>query len=301
MTVDGEMIGDDALRSVILDEEAGGEVDGEDRDQRRRRRSLLVWLLLVLLLLIISCLVWRYSDIGRAPDQRDTAGKPAENTAAVPDVTGMSKDDAVRVLEEAGFDVQVDVSFDSAADPDTVVGQDPPGGSTARIGSTIFITVTEDLSPGERAAASRQQSGELVDVPDVVGWTRTNATDELRAAGFAVTVTGVYSNSVPAGIVISQSPGGDSSALEGSTITLLVSLGTQPVNTVPVPRLLGLTAAQASARVRAAGLEPRLMYQPKPDMLGKVYEQSPAPGTEVPEDRFIFLLIGAEPKPLPTD
>jgi len=100
--------------------------------------------------------------------------------------------------------------------------------------------VTPDATPG---VAWRQQSGHgysgisvaaPVEVPDVVGETEAAGTIELETALFVVSVATAYSPSIAAGLIISQSPTGGSFAAEGSTVTITVSLGPEPVSAEPV-------------------------------------------------------------------
>ena len=65
----------------------------------------------------------------------------------------------------------------------------------------------------------------LVPVPDVVGQSQASATAELEAVLFVVAVVTANSSTVPAGDVISQSPLAGVEAVEGSTVTITVSLG----------------------------------------------------------------------------
>jgi hypothetical protein len=69
----------------------------------------------------------------------------------------------------------------------------------------------------------------LVTVPDVVGETQADGTTELEALLFVVAVETAYSSTVPAGTIISQSPAAGLDAVEGSTVTITVSLGEAPV------------------------------------------------------------------------
>lgn len=288
MTED-ELLANEDLRDVLVDDG----VEEEPGEDGHRRRNAVVWLVLLLLLLLLCCCCWRYGTWWKAPDQRDVADKQTTRNTVIPDVTGMQREDAIKILEAAGFNVEVETSYDVEADPNTVVSQDPPGGESAAAGSTVFITVTQPLETGPGAAAQRGEEA-LAEVPDVVGMPRTQADDALRSAGFAVRVTGVYSDAVPAGLIISQTPAGGASAPEGSTVSLLVSLGTEPENTVPMPGVVGKTTAQAQDAIRAAGLEPRVLYQPNKHSIGKVYQQSPAAGMAVPEDRLVFVLVGLD-------
>ncbi len=68
----------------------------------------------------------------------------------------------------------------------------------------------------------------LVEVPDVVGQSQASATAELEGEGFGVVVITDYSSTVPAGNVISQIPLAGVEAVEGSNVTITVSLGEAP-------------------------------------------------------------------------
>ncbi len=73
------------------------------------------------------------------------------------------------------------------------------------------------------------EAADLVEVPDVVGQTQASGTTELQTALFVVAVAQAYSNVVPAGSIISQSPTAGSMAFEGWTVTITVSIGAQTV------------------------------------------------------------------------
>lgn len=73
------------------------------------------------------------------------------------------------------------------------------------------------------------EAADLVTVPDVVGDSQAAGTLELETALFVVAVQTAYSSTVAAGTIISQSPTAGSEALEGSTVTITVSLGPQTV------------------------------------------------------------------------
>lgn len=69
----------------------------------------------------------------------------------------------------------------------------------------------------------------IPEVPDVVGETQAAGTTELEAAGFVVSVSTDYSDSVAVGLIISQDPAGGTFAASGSTVEIVVSLGPEPV------------------------------------------------------------------------
>ncbi|MGW2473542.1 Stk1 family PASTA domain-containing Ser/Thr kinase [Streptomyces sp. NPDC001665] len=123
----------------------------------------------------------------------------------VPDVTGLSVEDATDTLADEGLKVKVKSGrVHSPEDEGHVAAQSPEEGDEAAEGDTVTLTV----SAGPR----------MIDVPDVVGKDVDDAEDELKAAGFEVKVDrGFLSFSDK---VSSQSVDGGDRAPEGSTITI---------------------------------------------------------------------------------
>jgi len=94
----------------------------------------------------------------------------------------------------------------------SVISQTPAGGVQVTAGSAVAMVVSSGL-PGVAA-------------PAVVGMTQDDATIEIEAVGLAVgAVTAVSSETVPAGIVMAQSPVADTLLLPGATVDLTVSSG----------------------------------------------------------------------------
>lgn len=269
-------------------------VEEDEPTSGRVRRSLLPWLVLLIMLVIVGCLLWRFLDIGRAPDQADVdPGGVASATVVVPDVVGMTREEAVAALEAVGLTVETQPSYDVVAEPGTVASQEPAAGVRASAGSTVFIGVTEDLGTGGRIDG-REDDG-LTEVPDVTGLTLDAATARLDRDGLGISSSSAYSDSVPKGKIVSQSPVAGQRAAEGEVVSVVVSLGRSAKGTAIVPSVVGLTRSQAESRIRAAGLDPRPMWQPKRDQVGRVYQQSPEPGKRLPEDDLVFILIGLAP------
>jgi serine/threonine-protein kinase len=269
-------------------------IDGDEQTAGRDRRGLVPWLVLLVVLLVLGCLLWRFLEVGQAPDQADIdPGAQVSATAVVPDVVGMTREDALAALQAAGFVVDTQTSYDVVADPGTVASQDPAAGTKATLGSTVLIGVAEDLGIG--ATIDGREDDGLTEVPDVTGLTLDAATARLDRDGLRISVTRAYSDSVPMGRIVSQSPAAGQRAGEGDVVSVVLSLGRSAKGTAIVPSVVGLTKAQAESRIRAAGLDPRPMWQPKSDQVGRVYQQSPDPGKRLPEDDFVFILIGLAP------
>lgn len=137
-----------------------------------------------------------------------------QREGTVPDVTGMEEGAASSAIRAAGFSVVVSYVNSSLVPQGRVVGQSPPGGTVMSTGSTVAITV----SKGPAAD---------VTVPNVVGMGEAAAKQKLSSSGFTYQV---YARTVSdpslVGMVISQFPGGGSTAAPGSTV--IIEVGTIP-------------------------------------------------------------------------
>lgn len=69
---------------------------------------------------------------------------------------------------------------------------------------------------------------QTIAIPNVVGETQAQGATDLQAVGFTVSVSTSYSATIPVGQIISQQPTG--TALFGSNVQIVVSLGIQPVS-----------------------------------------------------------------------
>jgi eukaryotic-like serine/threonine-protein kinase len=137
----------------------------------------------------------------------------------VPNVVGMPRDEAVKALEAAGFDVPTDVT--EKLDPH------PRGeviATTPRIGATIAqpATVRLTISAGPDA----------IGVPSLVGMPVEDALALLGQLGLLAGTSRVDSSGAqPEGIVSGQRPSANAPATPGTTVTLTVSHPRAPRDT----------------------------------------------------------------------
>lgn len=197
----------------------------------------------------------------------------------VPDVTGLSEDDAGEKLEDAGFTTSFESETSSDVDSGLVISTDPAGGEMARRGSSVTVTVST--------------GAEQVKVPPLVGQTLNAAKQQLSAVGLDFS-SSEESSSRPAGEVLTQSPDAGSSVDPGSSVTLTVSSGPEETK-VPVPSMVGLSQSDAQSQLAAAGLVPSIQtestsIQPQD---GRVIAQSPDPGTQVADGSTVVLTVGS--------
>ena len=139
----------------------------------------------------------------------------------VPDLVGMSQDQARSALKAVGLELGNVTTVDSDKDKDRIVSQDPETGSKVKKGTTIAVSI----STGKAAQ---------VEIPTVVGISREDAEAQLKALGLTVTVEEV-SGSQPSGQVTAVEPGEGSKVDKNSTVKLKVSKGSASPTPSPSP------------------------------------------------------------------
>jgi eukaryotic-like serine/threonine-protein kinase len=239
---------------VTEDERVVVEPDGAVRRQaerveyapEKRRRSGLVPALLIVLAIALAAIAaaWYFGQ---------------SDTASVPSVTGLPLDAAVTRLEDDGFKADI-VSQPNEAAQGIVFQQSPGAGSEQDEGSDVQLLVSK--GPAE------------VTVPNTVGVPETEARDRLATAGLKATVVEVFSSS-EIGNVIAQDPAAGGKAATGSEVRLNVSKGSAEVD---VPSVIGLSQADATAQVKAAGLVVNVVPVPSDQPAGIVVAQNPVGG-----------------------
>jgi len=148
----------------------------------------------------------------------------APGQEAVPDVAGQTLAAAQAALQAAGFRIGGPVEQPSATvAAGRVISTDPAGGSSAKTGSKVTITVSSGV--------------EQVAVPNVVGQTETNATATLQARGFNLDTStkALQIGDANIGRVVSQSPTSGTNADKGSTVKIVVGVASGPTTTTSTP------------------------------------------------------------------
>ena len=127
-----------------------------------------------------------------------------------------------------------------------------------------------------------------VSVPSVVGATLADATATITVSVLNVgTVTNANSTTVPAGVVISQSPLAGTSVSARSAVSLVVSLGAL------VPNVVDATQAAATAAINAAGLIVSTVTTSTSTTVaaGSVISQNPAGNTNAAPGSAVSLVV----------
>ena len=229
-----------------------------------RRRPPLIWpWLLALLLLVLGGLGALYYFT-------------QEDEKTVPAVVGLRQERAEASVRDAGLEPET--AREASAKPRGIVlAQSPDAGAKVDEGDTVRLAVSNG-PPRET-------------VPDVVGETESEAIADLTGAGFETEVTKEFSDK-KAGIVVSQEPKGGANLKEGSSVSLVVSKGSEPVT---VPDVVGTTASQATATLREAGLKANVVGVPSDQPSGTVVAQSPAAGKQAKTGGTVRLNVAQAP------
>jgi eukaryotic-like serine/threonine-protein kinase len=155
---------------------------------------------------------------------------------AVPNVVGKTDSDAIAQLTAAGFEPAAGPSKHDKAPAGQVIAQDPPADTQAPKGSKVTYTVSTGPA--------------LNQIPDITGSSKAAAVAELEKAGFKVSVSYDFSDTVDSGNVISQDPT-IGSFIEKTKVKIVVSQG--PGVQVPTD-LIGLSLGSAIAELKNLGL-----------------------------------------------
>lgn len=158
----------------------------------------------------------------------------------VPDVGGSRLADAKDELKDAGFAPGMTTkAFSEDVRKGSVISTDPRSGTKRKAGSAVAIVVSK---------------GPAIDVPDVTGESRADATSELEDAGLKVRIEEKRVHSEEdKGTVVDQDPReGQQQLAEGDTVTLTLSKGPEMIE---VPDVEGMSVDDATRELKDAGFE----------------------------------------------
>ncbi|MHC3449838.1 Stk1 family PASTA domain-containing Ser/Thr kinase [Streptomyces prasinus] len=191
----------------------------------------------------------------------------------VPDVKGLSFADAEKSLKEKGFETEKK-SQESSDTPDTVLSQDPAGGTTREKGTTITLTVAREASQ--------------VTVPNLLGSTPDAAKTLLESKGLVLgTQTEEESTAQAEGTIFEQSLSPGTDVDRGSTVTIKIAKA--PANEkFAMPKVTEITVAQAKQVLAQSGLELESIKGAQEDT-ATVVQSNPSEGQEVKKGDKVTL------------
>lgn len=203
----------------------------------------------------------------------------------VPSVTGLSFEEAKKLLDDAGLEgVQGDIRYDPSKPIGTVVEQNPLTDQIVKDGRRIYLVI----SGGEQ----------LYDVPNLVGRTLREAKFVLNQRNLEVQeVEYKPSAQYPPGIVLMQIENAGSKVKKGTQIGVVVSTGMESGD-IKVPDITGKNIEEAKKLLAASKLTlGKINYQPSVNVpVNSVIDQYPKANTMAKENQKIDVFVNREQK-----
>ena len=201
---------------------------------------------------------------------------------AVPNVVGMSQEKAAVELNAAGLDVATNTEVNTAQPVGTVLRQNPDATQQVDAGTSVTITV---------AGATN-----TVTVPLLSGMSKNAALAALSSLNLTATVHAVASQ-LPGGAVVGQNPAAGAEVQPGTPVTVDVS-NAPALTTVRVPAVaaIGMTQAQAKAKLAQYGLRAKVINEENPNFRpGLCIYQQPVAGVQVKIGSAVSITIARVP------
>lgn len=199
------------------------------------------------------------------------------NDTKVPNVVGLTYDDAANKLKTLGLTVKTgETRFHATAPKGTVLEQLPHPATNVLRGTVVRL----DVSAGQRTAT----------VPRLVGSSQQQAQVMLENAGFDIGDVTEQRGDQPRGRVVATDPPEGETVTLPRTVTLTVSAGPA---TVTLPDLLGRSLGEARSAVEQIGLAVSAVVVDSAafEAPGTVTAQSPAAGASVPTGSGVRITV----------
>ncbi|MEV0292369.1 PASTA domain-containing protein [Nocardia sp. NPDC050710] len=230
----------------------------------------------------------------------------------VPNVEGLKLADAQVALEAAEFTVRTFEAQNPAIAKGMVISSNPAAGEKKERGSEVVLAISTGPAPtttpttppvaggggGENGGGGGGGGGDKggaaqVEVPDVAGKSKAEATDKITAAGLTVEVVEQSHGTIATGKVISTDPAAKTKVDKGSAVKVTVSTGPPPIE---VPDVTKKPKAEAIAALTALGFKTKVVEQPDTKIAdGAVISTTPAAKAKAPKDTEITLMISQGP------
>ena len=166
-----------------------------------------------------------------------------DKTLAVPSVTGKTFDEAKKLLESQGFEVEIqDTVFNDTAALLSVVKQFPNAETRVKMNRTVYLTINRDVAPE-------------IEMPNLLGMSFRSAEITLQQQKLKMEDT-IYRPDLTRMVLEQQYKGQPikpgTKIPMGSGIVLVIGIGTGSED-IDVPDLVGVTLAEAKAILESSG------------------------------------------------
>ena len=241
-----------------------------EEEERGTRPGLLIFLAL-LLLLVLGLAAYLLPKMFASPN----------DTVPVPDLSGMTEQNARAALGDAGLEVgSIDRAFDNSVKANRVITQDPAADESVASGTPVDFTVSLGLHPTR--------------VPALIGQSQQQAATALADAHLDAVFKPVDSDQ-PKGTVVSTNPPANTQVSQGSPVTVNVSKGPQKV-----PDVVGKQQSEAESILRDHGFVPVPVPSASDKPKGEVIQQVPGAGSPQNQGTQVTIVISSGPTESPS-
>ena len=198
---------------------------------------------------------------------------------SVPSLENMTQEQAKEALKQVKLKIRVnqDGEYSDEVEKGYVLSQEPKANDIVK--AKTYVNVV--LSNGKKE----------VTVPDVVNKAIRNAELEIKNAELECVTIDQESETVPEGVVISQTPSSGATVQAGSQVQVYVSKKKQ-LDTVKVPDVEGMTLSQAKRELESKKLKVgETVRQDSDQPLDTVIRQAPSAGDETEENTAVTLVL----------
>ena len=191
----------------------------------------------------------------------------------VPDLVGLTLESATAVLKSSDLKIgRVSEKFSENFEAGLLIDGNPSSGSPVRKDSSVDLIISKGL--------------EQVELTNFQGKTSDQAQSELTAAGLIASSKYEYSDTIPIGTVISQTPSDVSTVGKGEKITLVISKGPSKIF---IPNVYSLSKLAATKILEDLGFKVEFKYIAKKKSVTNI---SPKSGTAVSPGSTVTITLG---------
>jgi|GEM_PF-1917431 len=228
--------------------------------------------IVIILLFLCSCSTETGSDISNSPEPSEIPEIPVIFSH---DLTGMTLDETIALLNEVGMDYEVVEEHSEEFKKGLIAAQSIEPESVITEDTSIILTISK--------------GSEYVTLPDFSGMTKEESIELIQEKLLSYEVVEINHNSINEGYVISHNPGPDSKAKIGSVVTINVSIGP---NMILMEDLVNHTEAYVKVFFSEIALEYEITYEQSNTVeSGKVISQSISAGDYAREGDTISIII----------
>ncbi len=304
------------------DEEDDEDEDDEDDDDEdlspavEKAMTIAGVVLAIIIALIVVLLVFKTLGLGKnnSDDTSDgqqteqttdtdsnsdsTSSDDTENTVVMPNLLGKTMTEAKIELKELSINITLKGSESSTQyAAGQIISQSVDGGTRVAVGSSVEVTIAGSGSTGTSSDSSSSSTSSTttttdneITVPNVVGKDEATAKSAITAAGLTVgTVSESASDTVTAGLVISQTVAANTKVAKGTTVGIVLSSGPSAVKVTDV---IGHEQSRAEQELASAGFQVAVKEAYSSDVRsGLVISTSPDRGSLVKPGSTVTMTV----------